>query len=94
MTEIPRPGPGLARALEHLRAGEWQAAHEIVQKDESTLSSWLHGIVHLLEGDMKNAQGWYTRAARPFPTGDAGGKAMIQAEITAASRALQSGAPS
>ena len=94
MAESPRPGPDLVRAIEHLRAGEWQAAHEIVQKDESTLSSWLHGIVHLLEGDLKNAQGWYTRAARPFPAGDAGGKATIQAEIAAASRALQSGAPS
>jgi len=88
MTTTPAPGPGLARALEHLRAGEWQAAHELVQKDESTLSSWLHGIVHLQEGDLKNAQGWYTRAARPFPAGDAAGKAAIEAELAAAAQAL------
>lgn len=93
MATTPAPGPDLARALEHLHAGEWQKAHEIVQKDESTLSSWLHGIVHLLEGDLKNAQGWYTRAGRAFPDGDASGKAAIQAEIAAAGQALGRGTP-
>ena len=88
MTTPAAPGPGLAQALDHLRKREWQAAHEIVQKDESTLSSWLHGIVHLQEGDLKNAKGWYTRAARPFPDGDAAGQAAIDAEIAAAARAL------
>ena len=69
----------LARALELLAAGAWQQAHEIVQKDESTQAAWLHGIVHILEGDMKNAQGWYKRAGRPFP-----GAENVQAEIAAA----------
>jgi len=74
----------LNRALEHLAAGAWQPAHEIVQKQESTLAVWLHGIVHILEGDMKNAQGWYKRAERAFP-----GPEAAQAEIAAARRALQ-----
>jgi hypothetical protein len=69
----------LVQALEHLAAGEWEKAHEIVQKDESKLSSWLHGIVHILEGDEKNAQGWYRRAERPFP-----GMSAAKAEIAAA----------
>jgi len=46
----------LERAIEHLAAGEWQKAHEIVQQDKSTLAAWLHGIVHLLEGDLDNAR--------------------------------------
>ena len=74
----------LAQALDHLAAGEWEKAHEIVQKDESTLASWLHGIVHILEGDQKNAQGWYRRAERPFP-----GMEAAPAEITAARRAVE-----
>jgi exopolyphosphatase/pppGpp-phosphohydrolase len=69
----------LEKALEHLAAGEWQQAHVIVQNDKSELAAWLHGIVHILEGDLKNAQGWYHRANRPFPGGDA-----AQAEIVAA----------
>jgi hypothetical protein len=73
----------LSRAIELLAAGQWQPAHEIVQKETSTLAAWLHGIVHILEGDLKNAQGWYRRAERPFPGADA-----VQDEITAARRAV------
>jgi len=73
----------LSRALDHLAAGQWQAAHEIVQPDTSTLAAWLHGIVHILEGDLENARGWYRRAGRPFPGAEA-----AQAEIAAARQAL------
>ena len=61
----------LSRAMLFLEAGQWQPAHEIVQKESSPLASWLHGIVHILEGDLKNAQGWYKSADRPFPGADA-----------------------
>ena len=64
-------GTALERALELLAEGRWQPAHEIVQKDESALSAWLHGIVHTLEGDLDNARYWYKRAKREFPGGDA-----------------------
>ena len=61
--------PGILRsALAHLEKGDWQAAHEIVQKDEeSRLSCWVHGIVHVMEGDLPNARYWYRQAKRPFP---------------------------
>jgi hypothetical protein len=58
----------LARAVAHLEAGDWQAAHVIVQADEDApLACWAHGIVHLLEGDADNARYWYRRAKRAFP---------------------------
>lgn len=57
----------LSAALEHLAAGRWQEAHAIVQEDDSPLGSWLHGIVHVLEGDLSNARYWYRRAGRAFP---------------------------
>jgi hypothetical protein len=57
----------LAAAIDHLKAGEWQQAHPIVQADESALGCWGHGTVHLCEGDLGNARYWYRRAARPFP---------------------------
>ena len=57
----------MQKALAHLEAGEWQAAHEIVQKDEdSPLACWAHGIVHLMEGDIPNARYWYGQAKRAF----------------------------
>ena len=73
----------LARALDLLAAGDWQQAHEIVQKEKSTLAAWLHGIVHILEGDLENARGWYRRAEREFPGADA-----AKTEIAAARRAI------
>jgi hypothetical protein len=76
----------LRRAAELLSAGDWQAAHAIVQEDASPLAAWMHGIVHLLEGDSANARYWYRQAARPFPSGGDVG-AEIEA-ARAAARAL------
>ena len=60
----------LRLAVEHLERGDWQAAHDIVQKDdESPLYCWAHGIVHVMEGDIPNARYWYAQAKRPFPAG-------------------------
>jgi hypothetical protein len=58
----------LRSAVAHLERGDWQAAHKIVQKDEeSPLSCWAHGIVHVMEGDLPNARYWYREAKRPYP---------------------------
>ena len=57
----------LLEAMALLEAGDWQAAHVIVQADSSAAGSWGHGIVHLMEGDLGNARFWYERAAREFP---------------------------
>lgn len=57
----------LRHAADLLADGDWQGAHAIVQDDPSTLAAWMHGIVHLLEGDTSNASYWYGQARRPFP---------------------------
>ena len=54
-------------AVRLIEAGDWQAAHTIVQKDSSQIASWAHGIVHLMEGDRSNAGYWYRRAERNLP---------------------------
>ena len=51
-------------AIALLENGDWKAAHTIVQADNSATSAWAHGIVHMLEGDVKNAGYWYGRAGR------------------------------
>lgn len=57
----------LTDAIPLLESGDWQAAHLIAQEDPSELGSWAHGIVHLMEGDLKNAGYWYGKAARELP---------------------------
>jgi hypothetical protein len=76
----------LARAVELLAAGAWQQAHVIVQKEQSTVAAWLHGIAHTLEGDLDNARYWYRKADRAFPGSDA-----VQQEIAAARLMVQGG---
>ena len=69
----------LRQAVALLARGDWKAAHAIVQDDEdSRLSCWAHGIVHLMEGDAANARYWYRRAGRAFR-----GDVSIEAEVAA-----------
>jgi hypothetical protein len=72
------PSEAIRRAAELLAAGDREGAHGIVQDDPSPLAAWMHGIVHLLEGDVSNARYWYGRAGRPFP-----GEGAAQGEIEA-----------
>jgi hypothetical protein len=74
----------LGTALRHLKHGDWQKAHVIVQADETEFGCWAHGIVHMLEGDFGNARYWYRRAHRSYP-----GNNDAAAEIDALTRALR-----
>ena len=62
-----RSSEKLNQAIDHLARGDWQNAHAIAQEDESKTGCWIHGIVHVLEGDLDNARYWYCRAERAFP---------------------------
>lgn len=73
----------LQQVLQDLRAGRWQAAHDLVQKDDSMLAAWLHGILHLQEGDLEDAENWYNRAARHFRS-----RSSLQEEIALFEQAL------
>jgi len=72
------PESPIVRAVRCLEIGEWQTAHEIAQQDASSVGCWVHGIVHLVEGDLENAKYWYGRAHRTLPRG-----ATAAAEIAA-----------
>ena len=63
---MPTTDKKLLEALTLLERGDWQQAHTVVQAQETESACWLHGIVHLMEGDRENAQYWYKRAKRPF----------------------------
>ena len=56
----------LRQVLVHMRSGRWNEAHNLVQSDDSALSAWLHGILHIQEGDLEDAEYWYGKANRNF----------------------------
>lgn len=77
----------LDKAVALMEGGDWQAAHKIVQEDEdSPLSCWAHGIVHLMEGDESNARYWYREAGRDFPRNPS-----IEQELDRLRKALAAG---
>lgn len=54
-------------ALLHDERGDWAAAHEAAQGEETRDGAWVHGYLHRKEGDLGNAAYWYRRAGRPVP---------------------------
>ena len=64
----PAPPPGLspeAQTLWLIKANRWKEAHDIAQEIPSRTDSWLHALLHLIEGDHGNAAYWFARANRP-----------------------------
>jgi hypothetical protein len=59
------PAAELRRAVAQALAGDWQAAHLIAQKyEDDDAASWIHAVVHRMEGDLANARYWYRRVGR------------------------------
>lgn len=56
----------LQHVMMHMRSGRWIEAHNLVQTDDSPLAAWLHGILHIQEGDLEDAEYWYGKANRHF----------------------------
>jgi hypothetical protein len=54
----------LLRAVELALAGNWEAAHQLVQQYEDETAAWIHAVLHKMEGDLGNARYWYRRANR------------------------------
>ncbi|MEZ6123052.1 MAG: hypothetical protein R3C49_07745 [Planctomycetaceae bacterium] len=62
------PPPNLSdegQVLWHIRAGNWDTAHNIAQEIHTPTGSWLHALLHLIEGDHSNAGYWFRKASRP-----------------------------
>ena len=55
------------RALWFLKKGDWEKAHECAQKDEGPDGSWVHALLHRIEGDEANADYWYGQAGKKKP---------------------------
>jgi hypothetical protein len=63
-----KPAPSLEPPLAALwwaAKGDWDAAHRIVQDEETPEAAWVHAYLHRVEGDLGNAGYWYRQAGKP-----------------------------
>jgi hypothetical protein len=61
------PAPGLEPPLAALwwaAKGNWDAAHRIVQDEDTASAAWVHAYLHRVEGDLGNAGYWYRQAGQ------------------------------
>jgi len=59
------PKEDLLKAVELALAGEWDAAHNLVQQyEDDAIAAWIHAVLHKIEGDLANSRYWYRRADR------------------------------
>ena len=55
----------LTKAIDLALAGDWAAAHSIVQKHEDDRTAcWIHACLHKIEGDAANSRYWYGKAGQ------------------------------
>ena len=47
--------------------GNWDEAHNIVQKTSGFEGDWIHAYLHRKEGDMSNSSYWYSRIGKLRP---------------------------
>jgi hypothetical protein len=78
------PKEDLIKAIELALAGKWDAAHQLVQQYENdATASWIHAVLHKIEGDHGNSRYWYQRANQTDHVSDEprAELAAIQAEL-------------
>lgn len=57
----------LIEALEIEKNGDWNKAHRIVQDINTPEAAHIHAFLHRKEGDLFNANYWYSQAGRKMP---------------------------
>jgi len=83
-TEPPEGLGDELRSLWYAKKGDWESAHNIAQDIDTKMGSWIHALLHLIEGDLGNAGYWYARAGRPARTPDeidAAWEELVQANL-------------
>ncbi len=48
--------------------GNWEEAHTLIQDIADNNASWIHAYLHRKEGDIWNADYWYSKAGRKRPS--------------------------
>ena len=56
------------KALWYDGKGDWQGSHELIQDVPDKNASWIHAYLHRKEGDIWNADYWYSKAGKKRPS--------------------------
>jgi hypothetical protein len=48
--------------------GNWDKAHTLIQDVPDKNASWIHAYLHRKEGDIWNADYWYSKAGKKRPS--------------------------
>ena len=60
----PQNTSAYLKALWYDAKGNWDKAHKLIQDVEDKDASWIHAYLHRKEGDIANADYWYSRAGK------------------------------
>jgi hypothetical protein len=55
------------QALWYDAKGDWEKAHTLIQDIPDKTAAWIHAYLHRKEGDIWNADYWYTKASKKRP---------------------------
>ncbi|MDC9726118.1 MAG: hypothetical protein PSN44_09445 [Gammaproteobacteria bacterium] len=55
------------QALDLAAQGDWEGAHSLIQDYHDELASLVHGYLHREEGDLNNANYWYSQVGQAVP---------------------------
>jgi hypothetical protein len=64
------PSPQLSdhlKALWYDAKGDWEQSHNIIQDINDNNAAWIHAYLHRKEGDIWNADYWYSKAGKKRP---------------------------
>lgn len=48
--------------------GDWNNAHKLIQDVTDNSAAWIHAYLHRKEGDIWNADYWYSKAGKKRPS--------------------------
>ena len=51
-------------SLWYAKKGDWNKSHNIAQDIHDDLGAWIHAFLHRQEGDLSNADYWYSKARK------------------------------
>ncbi|OIQ83216.1 hypothetical protein GALL_349790 [mine drainage metagenome] len=56
----------LKSAISLALSGDWDRSHRIVQEIGDSTASWIHAVLHKMEGDESNSRYWYAKTGARY----------------------------
>ena len=66
--ELPPGLPLYLQALWYDGKGDWHKAHSLIDSSDDKNSCRVHAYLHRKEGDISNADYWYSKAGKKRPS--------------------------